>query len=557
MSIRRQPDRKFRPGKEVDVPEFESPGVFVEEIPNDAHAIEGVSTSKAAFVGRTLRGEVDQPIELTSFAEFEQVFGSRYVGSALGYAISDFFENGGSNAIVVRVFQPESSAPEQDGCSRLSIPGVGESGESLRLKAKSPGRWGDRLLANVRYPFSSVRQSDRASTRRATLATKLNLLFEDVESQVFTLRIHEQATGVSEEFPGLTVCNSNRQIDQVLQTESKLVEVDGPLPRDPPRGDAVRGDLHAFSGGSDGSDLNAIRVIGSEADRTGVYALEKTDLFNLLCIPPYAGSDVAALDDVDPAVWEAALSLCEKRRATLIVDSPRMWKTRGQAAGGFEQFTLQRSANAAFYFPRIRQLNPLRSAEEDFVPSGAIAGIIARIDAERAVWSAPAGTEATLFGIVDLTAPLTDADNGILNALGINCLRKFPAAGMVVWGARTMRGADALGDQYKYIPVRRTALFIEESLYRGIKWAVFEPNAEPLWATLRSSVSGFMHNLFRQGAFQGSSPQEAFFVRCDSTTTTQEDIDNGLLNIVVGFAPLKPAEFVVISLQMLLHKLDP
>jgi phage tail sheath protein FI len=558
MLIRRHPDRKFVQARRSTVSDFESPGVFVEEIPNDAHPIEGVSISRAAFIGATLRGEIDQPIEVTSFVEFEQVFGSRYAGSALGFAIGNFFENGGSNAIVVRVFQPEGPAPEQDGCSRLAIPGAGEPNEPLRLKAKSPGKWGDRLLANVRYPFSSVRHSDRASTRRATLATKLNVPFEDIESQVFTLRVHEQETGVSEEFLGLTVCDSTRRIDQVLQAESKLVAVDGPLPRDPPRGDAARGDLHPFSGGSDGSVLNTIRVIGREADQTGIYALEKADLFNLLCIPPYAGTDVAALDDVDPKVWEAALSLCEKRRAMLIVDPPRTWKTREEAAAGFEQFTLRRSANAALYFPGIRQLNPARGrAEEDFVPSGAIAGIVARIDAERAVWSAPAGTEATILGIADLKVPLTDADNGVLNALGINCLRKFPAAGMVVWGARTMRGADAFDDEYKYIPVRRTSLFIEESVYRGMKWAVFEPNAEPLWATLRSSVTGFMHHLFRQGAFQGSTPQEAFFVHCDSTTTTQEDIDAGRLNIVVGFAPLRPTEFVVISLQMLLHKLDP
>ena len=540
------------------MPEIEFPGVFIQGIPNGVHAITGVDTSKAAFIGRALRGEVDQPIELTSFAEFEQVFGSRYVGSALGFAIADFFENGGSNAIVVRAFQPDGTGRQQDGCSRLALPCVGESGEVLRLKAKSPGVWGDHLLANVRYPFSSVRQSGRASTRRANIATKLNLPLEDVEDQVFTLRIHEQGTGVSEEFLGLTVCDSNRRIDEVLRTESKLVDVDGPLPRDPPQGDAARGDLHAFSGGSDGADLNAVRVIGNEADKTGIYALEKTDLFNLLCIPPYAGSDVAGLDDVDPEVWEAALVLCERRRAMLIVDSPQTWKTRQQAAGEFEQFSLRRSANAAFYFPRIRQLNPLRGGdEEDFVPSGAIAGIIVRTDAARGVWTSPAGTEAVILGIADLNLSLTDADNGILNALGINCLRKFPAAGMVVWGSRTMRGADALSDQWKYIPVRRTALFIEESLYRGLQWVVFEPDAEPLWATIRLTIGAFLHDLFQRGAFQGRTPEEAYFVRCDATTITQNDIENGVVNIVVGFAPLKPAEFVDIRLQLLGHKPDP
>jgi hypothetical protein len=514
--------------------------------------IAAVTTSNAAFIGRALRGEVDQPIAVTSFVEFEQVFGSRYVGSALGFAIADFFENGGSNAIVVRVFQPDGAAPEQDGYSRLALPGAGESSESLRLKAKSPGTWGNGLLANVRFPFRAVQHSGLATTRRATIATKLNLPFEDVEDQVFTLRIHEQGTGVFEEFLGLTVCDSNRRIDEVLRTESKLVDVDGPLPGNPPLGDAARGDLHAFSGGSDGVGVGAGRIIGSEADNTGIYALEKTDLFNLLCIPPYAGSDVNGLDDVDPEVWEAALVFCEKRRAMLIVDSPRTWMTPQQAADGSEQFSLRRSADAAIYFPRIRQLNPLRGGnEEDFVPGGAIAGIIARTDAERNVWTAPAGTEAAILGIADLTVPLTDADNGILNTLGINCLRTFPAAGMVVWGSRTMRGADALADDYKYIPVRRTALFIEDSLYRGLKWVVFEPNAEPLWATIRSSIGAFLHDLFQRGAFQGKFADEAYFIRCDATTTTQSDIDNGVVNIVVGFAPLKPSEFVVITLQVL------
>ena len=155
-----------------------------------------------------------------------------------------------------------------------------------------------------------------------------------------------------------------------------------------------------------------------------------------------------------------------------------------------------------------------------------------------------------------LAVPLTDAENGELNPLGINCLRAMPASGRVIWGARTLRGADQLGDEYKYIPVRRTALYIEESLYRGLKWAVFEPNDEPLWAQIRLNVGSFMHNLFRQGAFQGSSPRDAYFVRCDKDTTTQNDINLGIVNVVVGFAPLKPAEFVVLKLQQIAGQID-
>jgi phage tail sheath protein FI len=150
-----------------------------------------------------------------------------------------------------------------------------------------------------------------------------------------------------------------------------------------------------------------------------------------------------------------------------------------------------------------------------------------------------------------LTYLLTDGENGRLNPLGVNCLRNFPVYGNVAWGARTLKGADTLASEWKYIPVRRTALFIEESLYRGTKWVVFEPNDEPLWAQIRLNIGAFMHDLFRQGAFQGKTPREAYFVKCDKETTTQNDINKGVVNIVVGFAPLKPAEFVIIKIQQM------
>jgi len=216
-----------------------------------------------------------------------------------------------------------------------------------------------------------------------------------------------------------------------------------------------------------------------------------------------------------------------------------------------------RSRNAAIYFPRVRQANPLHDNQlEDFAACGAVAGTFARTDAQRGVWKAPAGLDASLVGVPSLSVPLTDNENGELNPLGINCLRAFPASGRVVWGARTLRGSDQLADEYKYVPVRRTALYIEESLYRGLKWVVFEPNDEPLWAQIRLNAGAFMHNLFRQGAFQGTSPRDAYFVKCDKETTTQNDIDLGIVNIVVGFAPLKPAEFVVIRLQQIAGQIE-
>jgi phage tail sheath protein FI len=183
-------------------------------------------------------------------------------------------------------------------------------------------------------------------------------------------------------------------------------------------------------------------------------------------------------------------------------------------------------------------------------PSGAIAGLMARIDSSRGVWKAPAGTEATLNGVVGLEYEFSDGQNGIMNPRAINTCRVFPN-GIVNWGARTMDGDNDFGSEYKYIPIRRLALFMEESLYRGLKWVVFEPNDEPLWAQIRMNVGAFMHNLFRQGAFQGSSAKDAYFVKCDSETTTEYDRNLGIVYIQVGFAPLKPAEFVILTLQQI------
>jgi phage tail sheath protein FI len=172
------------------------------------------------------------------------------------------------------------------------------------------------------------------------------------------------------------------------------------------------------------------------------------------------------------------------------------------------------------------------------------------------VWKAPAGTDASLRGVTGVADPLTDNENGVLNPSAVNCIRSFPVYGTILWGARTLRGNNQIGSEWKYIPVRRTALFIEETLYRALKWVVFEPNDEPLWSQIRLNVGAFMHGLFRQGAFQGSTPREAYFVKCDKDTTTQNDINQGIVNIIVGFAPLKPAEFVIVQIQQMAGQIE-
>ena len=292
-------------------------------------------------------------------------------------------------------------------------------------------------------------------------------------------------------------------------------------------------------------------LIGDELAKTGMYALLNVDLFNILCIPV-----TMRLPDTNAAqVATDATALCTQRRAFYLLDPPQQAGNRDTMTGimsWLDQNATLRSRNAATYFPRPDIADPLNNFQlRATAPSGTIAGIYARTDVARGVWKAPAGIEATLAGVQSLEYRLIDGENGVLNPLAINCLRSFPIYGNICWGARTLNGADQIEDDYKYIPVRRLALFLEESLYRGLKWVVFEPNDEPLWAQIRLNVTGFMQNLFRQGAFQGGSPQQAYFVKCDSQTTTSLDQANGIVNIVVGFAPLKPAEFVIIQIQQI------
>ena len=307
---------------------------------------------------------------------------------------------------------------------------------------------------------------------------------------------------------------------------------------------------YTLSGGNDGTVPTYDEYVGSEVTQTGFHALDTVDLFNLMVLPPDAEIAETDFDEF----WGPASIYCQSRRAFLLIDAPPSWGENGRAA--IVQDTAQINDLratvikdfSAVFFPRIKYnssgLMKLTGS------SGVIAGLMARTDASRGVWKAPAGTEADLRGLAGLEVKLTDLENGVLNKLGVNCARIFPT-GFVNWGARTMDGADDFGSEWKYIPIRRLALMIEESLFRGTQWVVFEPNDEPLWAKVRLNVGAFMNGLFRQGAFQGSSPSDAFFVKCDAETTTQNDRNLGIVNIQVGFAPLKPAEFVVITIQQI------
>jgi uncharacterized protein len=749
------------------------PGVYIEEIPSGVRTITGVATSIAAFVGRAKRGKVNEPVTINSFSDFERNFGGLWSDSALGYAVRDFFANGGSQAIVVRLFHPQfasdsdqakaaaaacdvakaaataaavanataasvSSAAQTRASTYTADPEKtaaavvakaaqdraagppGATPESLKdaasaaasdpaitvdaakqsaalvatatrdaasqqgamlaavktattnaandiksaaegvavaaaaavtltgadadsvakaarksaadsSNAKDPRKSAADVAATVAENAAlqsgatpaSVSDATRAAvdamkaaatsvtsavdteaakvaavvkdaaqdaielaaplTKARLTANGLNLKaanegawgnnlrvridhnVKNSDPNLFNVSVRDGDTKVVETFRNLTLIDGDpRNVEKVLANESNLVRVRGSLPaavpsaHPDPTGDGgvwddnsptTNSSVSASDRSSDGTflDINDFTGSGKADAKQGLYGLEKADLFNLLCIPPYLNGG-----DVDSSLITQAGTYCEKHRAMLLVDPPSGWKNKDNVKMGMAAGVGTTSKNTAIFFPRLRQPDPLHENHlEEFVPSGAVAGVFARTDSARGVWKAPAGLEATLVGVPELSVPLTDAENGELNPLGVNCLRSLPAAGRVVWGARTLQGDDRLASEWKYIPVRRLALFIEETLYRGTQWVVFEPNDEPLWAQIRLNVGAFMHNLFRQGAFQGKTPAEAYFVKCDKETTTQTDINSGIVNIVVGFAPLKPAEFVIIHIQQI------
>jgi hypothetical protein len=615
------------------------PGVYIQEIPSGVRTITGVATSITAFVGRALKGPDNEPITINSYADYERTFGGLWQESAMSYAVSDFYMNGGSQAVIVRLFKAETEDADdreaeakaeanallkkilnaiskktekvaaynaakgiidKTSTSASSTPGEIAAGAEF-LKAISEGQTITVLVDNLNAALTGAETNAAAAIPAATstsgdttehsnsqigaggltftAATKgswgnnLRIRIEYADDatrekaakklglekgDLFNLIVHDTKSGAIETFLNLTDKDHAKRVDRVLENNSTLIRLKTPVTtwkvpvanrdmddEESPWEGVNSYDVSETEKASDGKVLTNTEFVGSgtSAKKKGLFSLEKADIFNLLCIPPHEVDG-----NIDTTLISKALVYCEKRRAIFIVDPPSDWNTKKKAKDYIS--TIEKSKNGAIYFPRLRKPNPLRDNQmENFAPCGAIAGVIARTDSTRGVWKAPAGLEASLKGVPALSVPLTDMENGELNPLGINCMRAKPAAGRIVWGSRTLEGDDRLGSEWKYLPVRRVALYIEESLYRGTQWAVFEGNDEPLWSQIRLNLGSFMHNLYRQGAFQGKMPADAYFVKCDGESTTQADINLGIVNVIVGFAPLKPAEFVIISIQ--------
>ncbi|HWY03796.1 MAG TPA: phage tail sheath C-terminal domain-containing protein [Candidatus Acidoferrum sp.] len=519
-------------------PTLTYPGVYIEELPSGVHTITGVATSIAAFAGWAPRGSATEAVLVESWSDFARQFGGLSSGNYLGYAVNQFFANGGQRAYIIRLVATVTDTPT------AAVFAATASGivSTLTLFASSPGQWGNNLKITV--------------TPSTLDPTRFSVLVQLVSGgQTVTL----------ENFSNLSVTPTDPQyVVNVIDNDSSYITFIDPTISPPPTpaapalpGATASGNMGTSTVGTDGDVLvpatngNFELALLSATGKVGINLLDRVDIFNLLCVPA----------ETDPATVKSLQTYCVGKRAFYIIDPPHLatiagLRASGPAGTGGVSVVGPGAANAAYYFPWVSAPDPLAGNRPVlFPPCGFVAGVYASTDASRGVWKAPAGVDAGLTSEIGLQYVLTDLENGDLNIQAINCLREFKVYGDVVWGARTLAGNDQAGSQWKYVPIRRLALFLESSLYDGTQWVVFEPNDERLWSQIRLNVGAFMQGLFLQGAFQGTTPQQAYFVKCDAENNPQSSIDMGIVNILVGFAPLYPAEFVVIQIQQMAGQL--
>jgi phage tail sheath protein FI len=518
------------------------PGVYIQELPSGVHTITGVATSIAAFVGWANMGPTDRAVLVQSWTEFQDQFGgftsNNGTPNYLGYAVNQFFNNGGSQAYIVRLVVTaavESANPTDTLAVKASVPIPSGGPTAFTATAIDEGQWANSVygIRIVTNPIDSTRFSllvvyTPAGGQETTVESFANLSIDPSDPQGRSVA---------------SVVNNPGTGSQIIQISGVSANQPTPNPLTIPVGTGP----YALSGGVDGTVLvpgasdfhTALNYDGSGTG--GVHFLDTVPIFNLLCVPGETSSTV--ISDLQ--------GYCHSQRAFYIVD-PASDDNFTSVQGRLSGITGVNAINSALYFPWVNAPDPLQQGRlNSFPPCGFVAGIYAATDASRGVWKAPAGIDASLTGEAGPTVLLTDLQNGTLNVQAINCIRHFPVYGDVVWGARTLRGNDQVGSEWKYVPIRRFALFLESSLYNGTQWVVFEPNDETLWGQIRLNVGAFMQGLFLQGAFAGTTPQQAYFVKCDAENNPPASVALGIVNILVGFAPLYPAEFVVIQIQQI------
>ncbi len=521
---------------------FSFPGIYIQELPLSSHAITPAPTSIAAFIGyahpyRTPKVNLSTAtqtaaVQIFSFTDFETAFGGLFtsglVDPNLGRAVFNFFLNGGSQAWIVGL-QPNGL--KSDG---TTVAPFGNDSGDIQFTGTVPTTGTSGIVFTAQELCDVVPMVVAVSNIRGTNSDTFDCTITyGTRNEIFR---GVTLGGIAAAFKAstlVTVSAASGGFGTTFTAPNNVnVSVNLVLPS---------GTQPVTTSFNPNDFINAMNVNT---------ALDKVEIFNLLVIPGVS----------DNSVVSAAVAFAERKRAFAILDPPpnavadALVDPNAAKIADFENI-IPKSQNGALYFPYLLSTDPVTDTTMAVPPSGFVAGIYARIDASRGVWKAPAGIEASVLNTVGpvATGLMNDPQQGVLNVLAINVIRQFNAIGTVVFGARTLVGADAntAFPQSKYVPVRRMTLFIEQSLLANLKWVVFEPNAEPLWVAIRATIEAFLLSLFNQGALAGSTPSQAFQVKVDSTTTTPADQANGVVNIIVAFAPLRPAEFVVIKISQL------
>jgi hypothetical protein len=489
----------------------------LEDVSNEraVRAIGRVATGVAAFVGRTLKGPVNRPVAISSFSDFQHIFGGLWQPSPVSYAVDHFFENGGRRAFIVRVVNgarpPTVTLPAGSGV--------------LRLIGLNPGSR-EYLRASVDY--DGIPEAD---------VDQFNLVLQRVRSAGSEL-IEDQ-----EIFRRLSVLKQSGRFVAAALTESHLARVVDPVPVQRPERSAFGGSRGAIGyavsnpDGDDGAPLTDYDVIGSAVDSTGMFALKATPAFNLLCIPPLAREH-----DVGLSTLLVAAKFCRERNAILLVDPPSTWISPRTALEVLRHWPF-RSDNAVMYFPRVQSFDRLRGRAETFASCGAAAGMIARSDETLPVWSAAESEEAFLRPGLRPAAVVSDLERIRLTQAGVNTLVSSRSNARQGLSPRTLTAGGCGASDWKYLAARRLALFIASSVEQGTRWVLMEPNIPATWERARALVDRFLSELADEGAFVGTSPDESHFAIADDRVNREQTVADGNFNLLYGFATSKPGEF--------------
>ena len=519
------------------MPSYLSPGVYVEEVPSGSASLSAGATAIPAFVGFTAKAPKDDPNDpegskprlVANWSQFVDMYGDFTPGAMLPLSVYGWFNNGGGVCYVARVSHTD---PAEDPGAR-ALPAADRAlGEPIEISTVEPNA--DIIVDVTPEPADPDADDDAAPT--------------------FTLTVVEAGEGV-ESFEGLTITPGDRNVESVVNAESTKVKVE--TKADLSGVDVALAMLQAGSYAIEPAAATPKQVkgkafVGSEIDRTGINGLVIADDVTMVIVPDLV---TAATDDdgtVDLGMWKAVqtalINHCEGQANRMaILDSPPGMSVQ-QIKEWRSDVAMYDSAFAALYYPWIKVDNPTATNGDTEIlvpPSGHLAGIWARNDDTRGVWKAPANE--IVRGALDVELPITKGEQGLLNPIGINCIRPFGTRGIRVWGARTLSS----DTDWRYVNVRRLFNMIETAIMDGTQYAVFEPNDQRLWDGLSRTVSSFLRGLWRDGALFGASEDQAFFVRCDSETNPPESIDEGKVVVEVGIAPVKPAEFVIFRISQI------